>query len=270
MPGASGDRSRQRRDANACLLLGLLSFATLLADIALGFFLDRLPAMHRVPGAVMGAVMIAFFLTGMSAGVLALVFGRRANQAIRRIEGRISGDDRASPGMVLGAVGAGFWSLCILLFLTVPYMLRFHLPGGVSAVGSLHTINTAAITYACTYGHGYPLKLSNLGYDPSKRNDQAAGLIDEILAAGAKGGYRFYYVAGPVDSQGKVLTYTVHADPLESRAGEPHYFTDQSGVIRKEAKRQADAGSPIIEGGWSSDCSKIRKSYPSQPQVSPR
>jgi hypothetical protein len=157
--------------------------------------------------------------------------------------------------MVLGAVGAGIWSLCILLFLTIPNMLRSRLPDeGVSPVGSLRTINTAAITYACTYGHGYPLKLSNLGYDPSKRNDQAAGLIDERLASGAVGGYRFYYIAGPVDSQGKVLTYTVHADPLESRAGEPHYLTDQSGVIRKEAKRQADAGSPIIEGGWSGDC----------------
>jgi hypothetical protein len=280
MPGASEERARQRRDANACLLLGLLSFATLPADLALGFFMDRLPALQRVPGAIMGAVLIAFSVTGISAGILALVFGRRANQAIRRIEGRIFGDGRASPGMFLGALGGGIWSLGIIFSLVV--LPKYRITEGVSAVGTLHTINTAAITYACLYDHGFPVKLSNLGPPkskgavPSEANDQAAGLIDDVLASGTKAGYRFYYVAGPVDSHGKILTYTVHADPLESRAGEPHYLTDQTGAIRQQAKRQADANSQIIEGGVSSpgggagsdDCSWVRKHFSSQPQTS--
>lgn len=280
--GASEEMSRQRRDANACLLFGIISFATLPAVLALVSFMVKALGEGRAPGAVVGAVIIVFFVTGFSAGVLALVRGRRANQAIRRIEGRIFGDDRATPGMVLGAVGAGIWSLAIILSLIVPNMLRSRLPTGTSPVGALRTINTAAITYSCSYGHGFPLKLSNLGRDPSKKgetSDQAAGLIDDILASGTEMRYRFYYVAGPVDSEGKILTYTVHADPIDSHAGDMHYFTDQSGVIRQQSKRQANVSSPPLDnqgggsGSWrnggSDDCSDTRKIHSSQPQISP-
>lgn len=252
-PGASEEISRQRHDANACLLFGILSFATLPAlpaVFALVSFMVKLIGEDRVPGAVVGAVIIVFFVTGFSAGVLALVRGGRANQAIRRIEGRIFGDDRATPGMFLGAVGAGIWSLVIILSLTVPNMLRSRFPPGSTPVGALRSISTAAITYSSSYGHGFPLRLADLGppAHPTLISDKAACLIDDMLASGTKMRYRFYYVAGPVDSQGKILTYTVHADPFDSHAGDMHYFTDQSGVIRQQSKRQANVSSPPLDG----------------------
>jgi len=259
MPDTSADISRQRRDATACLLLGLFSFAALPASFAIDRFEDTLSL------DVATALYMAALMTAFGAGVAALVLGRRVNHLTRR----------TTPGMVLGAVGAGLWSLSILTQIaTIHTRYSFH--PSPYAIGSLKTISTATVTYFCWFGHGFPLKLSNLGCDPSKRetSDQAAGLIDEILASGTKSGYRFSYVAGPVDSQGRVLTYTVHADPLEKWAGAPHYFTDQSGVIRQQSKRQANVSSPPLQGdsgdwGRSSDgtvdCSEVLKFYPSPP-----
>ena len=110
-----------------------------------------------------------------------------------------------------------------------------------SAVGSLRAINAAAITYASTYKHGFPPSLESLGPPKSENSnasieptDKAAGLIDESLASGTKSNYRFTYVAGPLDSNGKIQTYTVRAEPINPGVtGDNHYFTDQSGVIRQ-------------------------------------
>lgn len=242
MPGAAEDRSRQRRDARASLILGIISFSTLPAAYAFSPFLANLPVTFVYFKADLPAdVLAVLFTAAISAGVLALVLGRRANQAIRSIEGRIFGDDRAKPGMVLGALGAGFWSLLVILRL-LPHPL---LDGGVGPVDCLLTINTGAIEYSTQYGHGFPLKLSYLGgcNSPAK-SPQAACIIEPRLAAGSFVGYRFYYVAGPVDGQGMVQSYTVHADPIQSSAKQPYYFTDQTGVVRKQLWREANASSP--------------------------
>lgn len=152
---------------------------------------------------------------------------------------------RLVPGLVLGFVG-----LLVFLFV-VPHFLRVRLsPHVSSAAGTLRSINTAAVTYASTYNRGFPPTLAALG--PPKNgstewSENAAGFIDDILASGSKSGYRFSYIAGPVDSSGKISTYTVHADPVapfEHRKN--HYFTDQTGVVRVENDREAYASSPPI------------------------
>lgn len=74
----------------------------------------------------------------------------------------------------------------------------------------------------------------------------AAGLIDDVLAAGTKYGYQFTYSAGEKDAEGRVTTYSIQADPLTSSTGTSHYFTDQTGVIRQEETRPANAESPPI------------------------
>jgi len=73
-------------------------------------------------------------------------------------------------------------------------------------------------------------------------------LIDEYLAAGRKSNYRFTYIPGPVDSAGRILTYKVHADPVEPGvSGKMHYFTDQTSVIRVENGKEANANSPPLQ-----------------------
>jgi hypothetical protein len=76
---------------------------------------------------------------------------------------------------------------------------------------------------------------------------EAAGLIEETLASGERSGYRFTYAAGKRDKSGRVINYTVRADPIAPEET-THYFTDQSQVVRKEVGKQASAiSSPILE-----------------------
>ena len=89
--------------------------------------------------------------------------------------------------------------ILIIAAIAIPNLLRSRIAANqASAVGSLRTINTAAITYASTYNAGYPTTLSALqppavGANPTAT---AAGLVDSVLASGSKSGYAFVYTAG--------------------------------------------------------------------------
>jgi type II secretory pathway pseudopilin PulG len=150
-------------------------------------------------------------------------------------------------GLFLGYLGFGAWviyGLSVLVQPSLPSTRRAE--NEQSALGSLRTINTAAITYGSTYDHGFPPTLAALG--PPKNatpnlptdeyikllSENGAGLLDEILASGTKSGYRFTYAAGKVDSDGRINTYTVHANPVTpGETGDKYFFTDESGVIRR-------------------------------------
>jgi len=101
-----------------------------------------------------------------------------------------------------------------------------------SAVGSLRTLNTAALAYSNTYGH-FPRLLENLGPSVSgTRAEDAAGLIDPVLAAGRKSGYLFVYHAAPDMGGSSKGGYTINADPIQpSSSGVRHFSTDQTGAI---------------------------------------
>jgi hypothetical protein len=246
MTTASEDRSRPRRlgASTVCLVVGAYCFVSVPLAFTLGKFGGGRPwdLTYQVANAVAGSLLFSV----VPAALLALWLGLSANRVPRRIDGEPSRDSRAKVGMLLAAAGIG--SLLTLIQLT-----RARFDGGVSAAGCLRTINTAAMTYASTYGRGFPLRLSCLGppnsvtYDPSTTSSEAAGLIDSRLAAGTAQGYRIYYVAGPRDSQGKILRYTVHADPVDPKAGDVHYFTDETQVIRMQSKWQANASSPPVK-----------------------
>jgi type IV pilus assembly protein PilA len=81
--------------------------------------------------------------------------------------------------------------ILIIAAIAIPNLLRSKMAANeASAVGSIRTLNTAAITYNSTYGNGFPPALATLGGTgtPSCTN---AELIDTVLAAGQKSGYNF-------------------------------------------------------------------------------
>lgn len=122
--------------------------------------------------------------------------------------------------------------ILIIAAIAIPNLLRSKVSANeASAVGSVRTILGAANTYSSTYNIGYPSTLAKLC--PAKpATSAAADLIDSVLCAGAKSGYSFTYVAGPV-AGGTIPTYTLKADPLSAgQTGQRHFFADQSGVIR--------------------------------------
>jgi hypothetical protein len=83
------------------------------------------------------------------------------------------------------------------------------------------------------------------GKDPSS---SAAGLIDPALASGHKIGYTFLYKPSTSKRNGKYDLFTITADPnnRENRS-QPHYFVDQTRVIRVEMNSQASANSARLK-----------------------
>ncbi len=81
--------------------------------------------------------------------------------------------------------------ILIIAAIAIPNLLRSRMAANeASAVGSLRTLNTAAVQYNTTYGIGFPDALSDLG--PAATADStAADLIDSVLASGTKSGYTF-------------------------------------------------------------------------------
>ena len=152
-------------------------------------------------------------------------------------------------GLILGYFGVALIPFLIIAAIAIPNLLRSRIAANqASAVGSLRTLNTAAITYSSAYNVGFPPVMAALGPPLGKTNPDAngAGLIDDVLAAGSKSGYIFTYTADEKDAQGKVNTYVIHADPITTSTGTNHYFTDQTGVIRQENVGPANEQSPPI------------------------
>jgi hypothetical protein len=184
-----------------------------------------------------------------------------AKASIRRSGGRLLGDGMAGLGLFLGYLGLAGWAIY-----GIPVVVHPLLPSTQRAenrkqvVLTLETIDTANVTYASTYDHGYaptlaalgPPETSNPNASTSKtvkaENRDAAGLIAEVIASGEKEGYRFTYSAGKKDHR-EIVTYTVHADPLSPEEMR-HFFTDESGVIRQEYGKEATVDSmPILDAG---------------------
>ncbi|HEY1424733.1 MAG TPA: DUF4190 domain-containing protein [Candidatus Acidoferrum sp.] len=175
--------------------------------------------------------------------IAAVVLGHLALSEIKKSAGRIVGHGSAVAGLVLGYVGLAFVPFVLIIAaIAIPNLLRSRMAANeASAVGSLRTINTAAITYAQTYpGAGYPANLYNLGTSGAA-SSASADLVDSVLASGTKSGYVYVFKGdGNTPSTG----YTVTTSPITpGTTGQRSFFTDQSGVIRANRNGPADANS---------------------------
>jgi type II secretory pathway pseudopilin PulG len=177
------------------------------------------------------------------AAIPAVILGHIALSEIKKSAGRLAGHGRAVAGLVMGYIGLGLLPfILIIAAIAIPNLLRSRMAANeASAVGSLRTINTAAVTYSSTYpGAGYPASLGNLGTSGTA-SSASADLIDSTLAGGTKRGYVFVYTGdGNTPSTG----YTVTANPVTpGTTGQRGFFTDQTGVIRANRNGSADANS---------------------------
>jgi type IV pilus assembly protein PilA len=135
--------------------------------------------------------------------------------------------------------------ILIIAAIAIPNLLRSRMAANeASAVGSLRTLNTAAVTYSSTYPSvGYPGSLGSLA-PASPATSAAADLVDSVLAGGTKSGYAFTWTAGTgTPSNG----YSINADAVaQGTSGTRGFYTDQSGVIRyAPANGATSASSPL-------------------------
>jgi len=115
------------------------------------------------------------------------------------------------------------------------------------AVGSIRTINTAEITYAASYpDRGFTCNLAELGGAGGEPTPEHAMLIDDTLASGEKGGYKFS-ISG-CDAH-PAARYQVTAVPSDSDSGLRAFCSDESAVVKYDADGKAatclTAGVPL-------------------------
>jgi len=150
--------------------------------------------------------------------------------------------------------------ILIIAAIAIPNLLRARIAANeASAVGSLRTINTSGVSYAATYGNGFPSTLMAMGTKAAGDTVASCGealLIDEVLSLGTKSGYAFTYSDGPGDTPNAAPTggcagdnsYTVTAKPVTpGTTGQRYFYTDQTGVIRYNATGAASKTSPPIQ-----------------------
>jgi type II secretory pathway pseudopilin PulG len=210
------------------------------------------PLHPETSGKAIASLILGFFFLLFPAAILAVVLGHLSCSDIKRSAGRLKGKGMAIAGLVLGYCGIALIPFLIIAAIAIPNLVRSRIAANqASAVGSLRTINTAAITYASTYNQGYPTSLAALGPPRSGAapDADAADLIDEVMASGTRSGYVLTYAPGEKGADGRVDKYTLHADPATpGTTGLNYYFTDETGVIRQETDRPANEQSPPIAG----------------------
>ena len=135
--------------------------------------------------------------------------------------------------------------ILIIAAIAIPNLLRSRMAANeASAVGSLRTLNTAAVTYSSAYPSvGYPASLAVLA-PATTATSATADLVDSVLSSGTKSGYAFSWTAGAgTPSTG----YSINANPVSpNTSGTRGFYTDQSGVIRyNSASGATSANSPL-------------------------
>jgi type IV pilus assembly protein PilA len=135
--------------------------------------------------------------------------------------------------------------ILIIAAIAIPNLLRSRMAANESsAVGSVRTMNTAAITFNSTYGDGFPPNITSIGtVVGTALSCQNAELIDSVLTTGSKSGYTFALIAGTVVVPAASVPagcvagftdgYVVTAQPQTvGTTGQRAFCSDASGVIR--------------------------------------
>jgi type IV pilus assembly protein PilA len=140
--------------------------------------------------------------------------------------------------------------ILIIAAIAIPNLLRSKMAANESsAVGSIRTVVTAAITYDATYGNQFPPTLATLGPPGTAGTAvscNAAGLLDPLLSgvnpAGAnpqKSGYTFEYTGtgtatNPVigSCAAGMSGFVISAKPItQGTTGNRDFCSDETGVL---------------------------------------
>lgn len=216
----------------------------------------------KTSGKAIASLICGLFTWIFPAAVAAIILGHVSLSEIGRSAGRLKGRGMAITGLVLGYAGLFFIPfILIIAAIAIPNLLRARQAANeASAVASLRTIDTAAITYSASYGNGFPPTLRSMdGSESAAEGCNHAHLIDRTLASGRRDGYEFTYIptgtsilSDDAKSRGCAVAgssaFEVHADPLtRGTTGTRSFFSDQTGVIRVEENAPASADSAPIE-----------------------
>lgn len=214
-------------------------------------------------GKAVASLVCGFLFFFFPAAIAAIVLGHISLADIRKSAGRLRGHGIAVAGLVFGYLGVLIIPVTLIVAaIVIPNLLRSRISANeASAIGSLRTIDEAAITYSKTYHNGYPASLEVLTGIGTPDCDHAS-LIDGALASGSRDGYFFSYqpASGPTPQEvaSRLVAsgcsfpgasrFSVTADPvIRGTTGLRSFFVDQTGVIRVSEGESATADSPPLK-----------------------
>jgi type IV pilus assembly protein PilA len=149
--------------------------------------------------------------------------------------------------------------ILIIAAISIPNLLRSKMAANeASAVGSVRTINVAAVEFQSIYGSGYPSSLKQLGGFGAAAGCNNAQLIDSVLSSGLKSGYNLTIIPGtqPIPSSavpqgctpGSSDGYVITANPVTvGTTGQRAFCSDATGVIRANPTGVAVYASPLCD-----------------------
>jgi len=145
--------------------------------------------------------------------------------------------------------------ILIIAAIAIPNLLRSRMAANeASAVGSIRTLNTSAVTYSSTYPNdGYPATLANLGPGGAVcagATSTSSCLIDNVLASAtaAPGKSGYVFAVTPVATGTINTAYTAGASPLTyNQSGVRNFCSNEDGVIRFDPGAAASA--PVTTNG---------------------
>jgi type IV pilus assembly protein PilA len=193
----------------------------------------------------------AYVILPFLAAIPAIVLGHLALSDIKKRAGQLKGNGLAIAGMVMGYAQVVFFPVILIIAaIAIPNLLRARMAANeASALGTLRTYSTAMVTFASQCATlGFPPSVQNLG--PGRGDCTGANLIGSVLATpvAMKSGYRFFYTPGATDNLGRVLSYTITADPItDNTTGTRHFFIDETGVIRVSRDEPATVDSSPLQ-----------------------
>ena len=126
--------------------------------------------------------------------------------------------------------------ILIIAAIAIPNLLRARMAANESsAVGSIRSINTAEVMYNSTYPTtGFAATLAILGgaAAPCVPASTNACLIDSVLSAGTKSGYKF---AAPGDGKTPSVSYSVGGSPVTpNQTGIRSFCSFEDAVVRAD------------------------------------
>jgi hypothetical protein len=185
-----------------------------------------------------------FFL--FPAAILAIVFGHLSLSEIGKSAGGIKGKGLAIGGLTLGYLGVTAIPLLFVIFLITLIPSRFGnrpLSRGSmvsrqpAAVSSIRALNASEIGFQRAHPEvGYTCKLDDLVGSGGEY-----GFNDPELAAGTKDGYVFVVQnCSALSAGGANTSYQIIGSPVEKRSGGLTFCSDQSAVVRVQARNSGE------------------------------
>ncbi len=204
-------------------------------------------------GKAIASLVCGVFTFFLPASVAAIILGHISLSEIRNSAGRIGGRGLATTGLVLGYLGLVIIPVMIVAAIAVPNLLHARVAANeASAVGSLRSINTAAMVYADKVRKWIsfqPGRVWARAQQETSTCNQAA-MLDASVISGRKSRIHLYLhsaISGmelphrsfhrrpprKAASLEELPATRVTADPLQrGTTGMRSFFTDQTGVIR--------------------------------------